>query len=184
MLFSNQETDVRRATKRGLSAVVLGMAVLSLGACASQSQNRYSYRDVGHATSVEFGTVMATRPVDIQGQNTGAGGLVGGAAGGLAMSNVGKGSGNVAAILGGALVGAVAGAVAEQAISDRTGIEYVVTLATGRTITIVQEQGTNEPIFGPGQRVMVQTNGTYQRVLSADHLPTETNRPKGIKVVD
>ncbi|WP_449226560.1 hypothetical protein [Azospirillum argentinense] len=169
---------------RGLAAVVLAVAAVSLGACASQSQNRYSHRDVGQATSVEFGTVMAGRPVDIQGQNTGVGGLVGGAAGGLALSNVGKGSGNVAAILGGALVGAVAGAVTEQAIADRTGIEYVVTLATGRTITIVQEQAANEPVFAPGQRVMVQTNGTYQRVLSADHLPTETNRPKGIKVVN
>ncbi len=184
MSFLNQETKHRQSMKCGLAAAILGVAALSLGACASQSQNRYSYRDVGQATSVEFGTVMATRPVDITGQNTGAGGLVGGAAGGLAMSNVGKGSGNVAAILGGALVGAVAGAVAEQAISDRTGIEYVVTLATGRTITIVQEQAANEPVFGPGQRVMVQTNGTYQRVLSADHLPTETSRPKGIKVVD
>ncbi|TWA69540.1 outer membrane lipoprotein SlyB [Azospirillum baldaniorum] len=179
-----QETKHRRSMKRGLAAAMLGLTVLSLGACAGQSQNRYSYRDVGQATSVEVGTVMATRPVDIQGQNTGVGGLVGGAAGGLALSNVGKGSGNVAAILGGAVVGAVAGAVAEQAISDRTGIEYVVTLATGRTITIVQEQGADEPVFGPGQRVMVQTNGTYQRVLSADHLPTETSRPEGIKVVN
>ena len=184
MSFPVQETNFRRSMKRGMAVAILGTMTLSLGACASQSQNRYSYRDVGQATSVEFGTVMATRPVDIQGQNTGAGGVVGATAGGLAMSNVGQGSGNLAAILGGALVGAVAGAVAEQAISDRTGIEYVVTLANGRTITIVQEQAANEPVFAPGHRVMVQTNGTYQRVLSADHLPTETSRPKGIKVVD
>ena len=184
MSVSDQETSLRQSVKRRMAAALLAIAALSLGACATQSQNRYSHRDVGRATSVEFGTVMATRPVDIQGQNTGAGGLVGAAAGGLAMSNVGKGSGNLAAILGGALVGAVAGAAVEQAVSDRTGIEYVVTLANGRTITIVQEQAVAEPIFGPGQRVMIQTNGTYQRVLSADHLPTETSRPKGIKVVD
>ena len=176
MSVSDQETSLRQSVKRRMAVALLAMAALSLGACATQSQNRYSHRDVGRATSVEFGTVMATRPVDIQGQNTGAGGL--------AMSNVGKGSGNLAAILGGALVGAVAGAAVEQAVSDRTGIEYVVTLANGRTITIVQEQAVAEPIFGPGQRVMIQTNGTYQRVLSADHLPTETSRPKGIKVVD
>ena len=157
---------------------------MALGACATQGQNRYSYQDVGRATVVEFGTVLASRPVDIRGQNTGAGGLVGATAGGLAMSNVGRGSGNVAAIVGGALVGAAAGALAEQAMADRVGIEYVVTLANGKTITIVQEQGQGEQVFGPGQRVMVQSSGTYQRVLSADHLPTAVNRPKDIKVVD
>ncbi len=158
--------------------------MLSLGACATQGQSRYGYRDVGQTTSVAFGTVLASRPVDIRGQNTGAGGVIGAGAGGLAMSNVGRGTGNVAAIFGGAVVGGLAGAAAEQAISDRTGIEYVVTLASGQTITIAQDQAPGDPVFGPGQRVMVQTSGSYQRVLSASHLPTEVSRPKDIKVVD
>lgn len=164
--------------------VVLLAAAAALSGCATQGQNRYSYQDVGRATAVEFGTIIASRPVDIKGQNTGVGGAVGAAAGGLALSNVGRGSGNLAAILGGALVGAAAGAIAEQAMSDRVGIEYVVTLANGKTITIVQEQAQGDKVFGPGERVMVQTSGTYQRVLPAEHLPTAVNRPKDIKVVD
>ncbi|WP_451983460.1 hypothetical protein [Azospirillum endophyticum] len=156
----------------------------SLAGCATQGQSRYSFQDVGRASAVEFGTVVASRPVDIRGQNTGVGGVVGGTAGGLAMSNVGRGTGNVAAILGGVLVGAAVGAIAEQAASDRVGIEYTITLANGKTITIVQEQAAGDRVFNPADRVMVQASGTYQRVLSADHLPNQIARPQGIKVVD
>ncbi|MCM8736424.1 hypothetical protein M5E06_20055 [Azospirillum sp. A1-3] len=156
----------------------------SLAGCATQGQSRYSFQDVGRASVVEFGTVVASRQVDIRGQNTGVGGVVGGTAGGLAMSNVGQGSGNVAAILGGVLVGAAIGAMAEQAASDRIGIEYTITLANGKTITIVQEQAAGDRVFNPSERVMVQANGTYQRVLPADHLPNQIARPQGIKVVD
>lgn len=155
-----------------------------LTGCATQGQSRYSFQDVGRASVVEFGTVVASRQVDIRGQNTGVGGVVGGTAGGLAMSNVGRGSGNVAAILGGLLVGAAVGAMAEQAASDRVGIEYTITLANGKTITLVQEQAAGDRVFSPSERVMVQANGTYQRVLPADHLPNQIARPQGIKVVD
>lgn len=163
-----------------VSACLLG----SLAGCATQGQNRYSFQEVGQAAVVEFGTVIAARQVDIRGQNTGVGGAVGGAAGGLAMSNVGRGSGNVAAILGGVVVGAVVGAMAEQAASDRVGIEYTITLANGKTITLVQEQAAGDRVFNPSDRVMVQANGAYQRVLSADHLPNTIARPQGVKVVD
>jgi len=165
-------------------AAILVVLAATLSGCATQGQSRYSYQDVGRASVVEFGTVLASRPIDIRGQNTGAGGLVGATAGGLAMSNVGRGTGNAAAIIGGAVVGAMVGAAAEQAMSDRVGIEYVITLANGKTITIVQEQAQGDRVFIPGERVMVQASGTYQRVLSAGHLPTEVNRPRDIKIVN
>ncbi|MFP5513018.1 MAG: hypothetical protein ACLGJC_08050 [Alphaproteobacteria bacterium] len=167
-----------------ISAATSICLAASLTGCATQGQSRYSFQDVGRASAVEFGTVVASRQVDIRGQNTGVGGVVGGTAGGLAMSNVGQGSGNVAAILGGVLVGAAIGAMAEQAASDRVGIEYTITLANGKTITIVQEQAAGDRVFNPSERVMVQANGTYQRVLPADHLPNQIARPQGIKVVD
>jgi outer membrane lipoprotein SlyB len=155
-----------------------------MSGCASPGQSRYAVRDVGRASIVEFGTVVGARQVDIKGQNTGAGAIAGGAAGGIAMSGVGNSSGNAAAILGGVVAGAVVGAIVEQSLSDRTGIEYTITLANGKTITLAQEQQQGDRVFIPGDRVMVQANGTYQRVLAADHLPTEIARPKAIKVVD
>lgn len=173
------------ARVRGLTlagAVVL--LAVGLTGCQNPGQSRYSYYDVGRSRTVEFGTVVAVRQVEITGRNTGAGGLVGGAAGGIAGSTIGRGSGNAAAILGGVVIGLAAGALAEQALVDRTGLEYTVTLANGKTLTIVQEQDKNDRVFAPGERVMVQASGAYQRVLAADHLPTEIARPKGIEVKD
>lgn len=175
-------TGRKPGMRSAVCALLVGAALIS--GCATQGQNRYSHQDVGRTTSVEFGTVLATRQVEIQGRNTGVGGALGATAGGLAMSNVGAGTGNIAAIIGGAVVGAAAGALAEQAMSDRMGFEYVVTLANGKTITIVQEQGRNERVFGPGDAVMVQASGTYQRVLSAEHLPSTINRPKTVKIAE
>jgi outer membrane lipoprotein SlyB len=175
----------RLGTKRiwqTTAAVVIGAGVLC--GCETQGQNRYSYADVGRASLVEFGTIITSRQVDIKGQNTGTGAVIGGTAGGLAMSGVGSGNGNAAAVLGGVLVGAVAGAIAEQSMADRIGVEYTITLANGKTITLVQEQQKGDHMFASGERVMVQANGTYQRVLPADNLPTEIARPKEIKVKD
>lgn len=162
---------------------VLALAGMLAG-CSTQGQSRYAERDIGRSSVVEFGTVIQARKVDIQGETTGLGGMAGAAAGGIALSGVGQGSGNAAAILGGVLVGALLGSMAEQSMSDRVGIEYIVTLANGTTVTIVQDQPPEDRVFQAGNRVMVQTSGSYRRVLPADHLPTQVNRPAGITVVD
>ena len=39
-------------------------------------------------------------------------------------------------------------------------------------------------LLAPGERVMVQNSGGYQRVLPASGLPTAVKRPQGIKVID
>lgn len=164
-------------------AIVLMASLLASG-CTQNGQNRYNYDEVGKTTVVKFGTVVATRTVDITGKNTGAGALVGGAAGGIAGNQIGHGGGNAVATLAGVVVGAVAGAVAEQAIADRTGLEYTIVLENGKTITIVQEQNKDDRVFAAGDRVMVQASGAYQRVLPTDNIPTEVNRPQGITVKD
>ncbi|CAK0771611.1 outer membrane lipoprotein SlyB [uncultured Gammaproteobacteria bacterium] len=166
------------------AAVLLLVAGLGLSGCVSSSQNRYTSRDVGHSATVDFGTVISTRQVEIEAQRTGIGSMAGGAAGGLAGSAIGAGGGNLAAIVGGIVIGAIVGAVAEQAIADHTGIEYIITLANGQTMTIVQETARDERVFNPGERVMVQDGGSYQRVLSAQQLPTEITRPRDIRVRD
>lgn len=167
------------------SALALaGVLALALAGCADPTQNRYNYKDVGQATSVEFGTVVAKRDVEIIGENTGAGGLLGAGAGTAAGAQFGRGTGNLAATLGGLAAGAVIGVLAEQAISDHSGIEYVVTLSNGKTVTIVQNKDEKDQPINPGDRVMVQVSGGYQRVLPANSLPEEIKRPKGIKVVD
>jgi len=158
--------------------------VIFLFGCEHPGQNRYGYQEVGTTQVVEFGTVVAIREVDITGKNTGLGAAAGAAGGGIAGSAIGQGTGNAGAILGGVLVGAVAGALAEQAMADRTGLEYTIVLENGKTVTVVQEHKKEDRVFKPGERVMVQASGLYQRVLPADNIPTEMARPKGIKLKD
>ena len=133
---------------------------------------------------MEFGTVIATREVGITGQNTGVGALAGAGVGAGGASYIGTGSGNAWALAGGAVAGAVVGTVAEQAAANRKGTEYIITKENGKTITLVQEINPEDPIFTKGTRVMVQSSGSYQRVLPADDMPTQIKRPQGIKVVD
>jgi outer membrane lipoprotein SlyB len=159
-------------------------SILLLTACETPSQNVYDYREAGRSVIVEFGTVVDVRPIKIKGQNTGVGAGAGAIAGGVAGANIGQGDGQIAGMAAGILVGAVAGAVAEQTIQDSEGREMTIVTEKGKTLTIAQYFKKNEPIIQKGERVMVQTSGSYQRVLPAEHLPAEVKRPKGIKVID
>ena len=163
--------------KKQLSALIVLAFLLS--ACVHNGQNDYNWSDVGRPTVVEFGKVVAIRTVHITGQNTGAG-AVGGGIAGAAIARNGDGKGALA----GLLIGAVAGAIAEQELANRMGTEYTIALRNRKVITVVQEIHDEDPIFRPGTRVIVQTNGQYQRVLSAEALPTKITRAKGIKQVD
>lgn len=171
--------------KRFLQITLGVVLAVGLAACAQRpSQNVYNYDEVGKSTAVSFGTVVSSRQVDITGQNTGAGALIGAGVGAGAGSYAGSGSGSIWTAAAGALVGAAVGAAAEQAAADRTGIEYIVVLESGVTMTVVQDIGKNDVVIPEGSRVIVQNSGGYQRVLPASNLPTEMARPQGIKLVD
>ncbi len=159
--------------------ITLIASTLVVSGCATQGQNRYDHTEVGHTSAVEFGTIVAVRQVDITGQNTGVGAVVGGTVGGGIL---GGARGGPVSVVGGILVGAVAGAIAEQAIANRLGLEYVILLRNGKPITIVQNQEPNDRVFQPGERVMVQASRSYQRVLPADNIPAQMDRPVGITV--
>lgn len=158
--------------------------MMILAACTTQSQNVYDFREAGQSVIVEFATVIDVKDIKIKGPNSGVGAGIGGGAGAIAGAQVGSGDGQIAGLFAGAVVGALAGAAAEQAIQNRKGVEITVVTESGDVMTVPQYFKEDEPIIQKGQRVMVQTSGSYQRVLPAEHLPTEVKRPKGIKVVD
>ena len=165
-----------------ITSACLVLALLS--GCTHPGQNRYDYQDVGQASTVQFGTVVSEHSVEITGQNTGVGATAGALGGALGGSYIGSGGGSLAGMLAGAVIAGVAGHMAEQAISDHSGIEYVITTEKGETVTLVQNYVQGDPSIKVGQRVMVQTSGSYQRVLPADNLPTSIKRPKKIRVTD
>lgn len=165
--------------------IILLTCVAFLSACnRTPGQNRYNYNEVGQSVIVEFATIVGVKQVDITGHNSGGGALVGAGVGAGAGSYAGDGSGQVWATLAGALVGAAAGAATEQALKDQKGYEYIVVTEHKQTKTIVQYQNEGDVVFKQGDRVIVQTKGTYQRVLPTDQLPDTIQRPKGINIVD
>jgi outer membrane lipoprotein SlyB len=178
-------------------ALVIMMALLTLTGCVERAnENRYDQGDVGVSHSVEFGTIINAREVDITGKNSGTGTLVGAAAGAGAGSYVGSGSGSLWAALAGGLAGAAVGTVAEQDMQDHKGYEYVVQMQSGEVKTIVQEKETeNAPPMKDGQHAMLQycdagdksrrcsEGGHYQRLIPIKKLPPYvSNHRKAIKV--
>lgn len=123
---------------------------------------------------------MAHRPVSIEGQNTGVGAIAGGLGGAIGGSYIGNGGGSLGAALAGALIAGIAGQMAEQAVSDYDGIEYTITLTNSETITVTQTKEEANSRIKDGDTVMIQSSGTYMRVLPAEHLPKKVKKAKKI----
>lgn len=163
--------------------------LLLLCSCVQPGQSQYGYQDVGHATVVVYGVISDYREVAITGQNTGAGATAGAAAGAIAGSAIGQGRGSLLGIVGGAVIAGIAGHMAEQALQDRRGIEYTIDLDSGTTITIVQNVKKEDKPLQAGERCMVQTTGSYQRVLPShkplpQHETLKHKTPRGTQSED
>jgi outer membrane lipoprotein SlyB len=163
--------------------LLLLIPILLIG-CDYATQTRYGYSEVGQVQVVQFGTVIAIRDIEIMGESSVGGAIAGGAAGAAAGGNIGGGTGTAVAVVAGAVVGATAGAALERAIRKRGGVEYTVVLENGKTITVAQNVSEKDVIHKNNDRVIVQINGQYQRVLPANSLPEEIKKPKGIKFID
>lgn len=85
-----------------------------------------------------------------------------------------------AALLGG-VIGAGAGYLVEQQFGNREGIEYVVHMDDGRTVTLVQNRRDGEQPLDNGTPVLVQVGSKYSRVIQA---PAGTPRRDGSGWVD
>lgn len=142
-----------------------------LFACSEPaSQNRYDAKDVGMNATVVFGTILSLRQVQVNKQDTGTGAIVGGAGGAVGGSLLGEGKGSILGALGGAIVGLFVGNEAEKELGKSTGIEYIIALDNGTNQSIVQNIAKDDKPLMVGERVMVQTQGTYRRVLPANTL--------------
>ena len=161
--------------------LLLITAMLVLSACDFEAQSRYKYYEVGQIQNAEFGTVIGVRDIDIIAESSSSGGIIGGVAGGVGGAYLAGGGGSLVTLVAGAVIGANAFAALEQAVRNRGGVEYIVVLRNGKTITVAQNVVPKDIIHNINDRVLVQINGEYHRVLPANKLPTEIERPKGIK---
>jgi hypothetical protein len=69
------------------------------------------------------------------------------------------------AVIGGVL-GAGAGYLAQRQMNNRDGIEYVLQMDDGRTVTLVQNRADDEAPLPDGTPVLVQVSGQYTRVIA------------------
>ena len=163
-----------------ISILLITIALL-LNGCNFAAQSRYKYSEVGQIQNAEFGTVIGVRDIDIIAESSLSGGIIGGVGGAVGGAYLGGGSGSLITLVAGAVIGASAFNALEQAVRNRGGVEYIVVLRNGKTITVAQNITKKDIIHNLNDRVLVQINGEYHRVLPANSLPTEIERPKGIK---
>ena len=130
------------------------LALIAFGCASSGSGDVYRRDQARRAHTVQWGTVEAVRNVKIEGTKSVVGPLTGAAAGGAVGSTIGSGSGKTVAIVTGAIVGGVAGAAAEEAITQKEGLEITVKLYESKSISVVQEADVD---FAIGDRVRVLT---------------------------
>ena len=121
-----------------LSTLIL-VAALGLGGCTPDiSGNEYDAGDANTITVAKTGVVISMRQVTVDSQS-GVGLIAGAIIGGVLGSTVGGGSTmNTVGAVGGAVGGGYLGSKAEQSIDKQQGMEYVIKLDNGDTISIVQ----------------------------------------------
>ncbi len=93
------------------------ISILALTSCAQMAKINTAITMLAKAWLLNLG-VVAVREVNITGENSGTGGLLGAGTGAGAASYIGGGTGNIWAMAAGAVVGGIAGLASEQALSD------------------------------------------------------------------
>lgn len=136
-----------------------------MAACSTTSPDVISRNDAQRLSTVVDATVLSTRPVVVDGTQSGIGGTAGAVVGGVAGSSVGGRREAVAVGVIGAVAGAVIGNVLERTATREDAVEIMLQLKNGERRAIVQAKGNEE--FAPGEAVILVTTGGKARVTRA-----------------
>lgn len=141
--------------------ILIAIAALMLGACASQSGSSYERSQTRGEQSVRLGVVESVRNVTIEGTKSGVGAVAGAAVGGIGGSSVGGGKGSTVGAVVGAVLGGLAGNAIEDSTTKQAGIEITVKLDNGQLTAITQAA---DEVFRPGERVRILSGSGVTRV--------------------
>lgn len=152
-------------------------AVAVLAACTTTSPDVVSRNDAQRLSTVVDAVVLSTRPVVVDGSQSGIGSAAGGVVGGVAGSSVGGRREALAVGIIGAVVGGVVGNVVERAATREEALEILVQLRNGDRRSVVQAKAAET--FAPGDAVILVTTGGKVRVTKAPAVPAApaTDRP-------
>jgi outer membrane lipoprotein SlyB len=133
--------------------VLLSVSVLLAACIQTETASTYSRQQMGRAASVQAGTIVSIRQVDVTGSNSGLGAGAGAAGGAVAGSYVGGDvRTNLLGAIGGAVVGGLAGSAAEGAATADKATEFLISLENGDRIAIVQQNDEN---LTAGEKVLL-----------------------------
>jgi outer membrane lipoprotein SlyB len=140
-------------------------AALVLSACSTTSPDVVQRGDAQRLSQVQDATVLSSRPVTVDGSQSGVGGVAGGVTGAIAGSSVGgRREGQVVGVLG-AVAGAVIGNAIERSATREDALEIIVQLRNGERRAIIQAMGAES--FNSGDPVVLVTTGGKTRVTRA-----------------
>jgi len=148
------------------SPLPLTLAALALlAACSTTNPDVVSRSEAQRLATVSDAVVLSTRPVVVEGTQSGLGGATGAVVGGVAGSSVGGSREAVAVGVIGAVVGGVIGNAAERMGTREEALEILVQLKNGERRAIVQAKGKED--FAAGDAVILVSSGGKVRVTKA-----------------
>ncbi|MEO3692694.1 glycine zipper 2TM domain-containing protein [Roseateles paludis] len=138
---------------------------LALSACATSNPDVIGRHEAQRMSQVLDATVLSSRPVVVEGNQSGVGAVAGGVVGAISGGSVGgRREGQVAGVLG-AVAGAVIGNAIERSTTRESAVEILLQLRNGERRSVVQAQGSEQ--FAPGEAVILVTTGGKTRVMRA-----------------
>lgn len=158
-----------RTVSRTFGALSVSSALL-LGGCVSDlGANDYERRSIGEISHADSGVVIGSRPIKIEGNNSGVGVAAGAGLGAVIGKEAGShGRNSAIGAVGGAILGGLLGAAVENSSSERAGYAYTVKLdRDGEIITITQG---GDVLIANGTPVWVEY-GERARVLPKQAQP-------------
>lgn len=141
------------------------VVVAALAGCTTTSPDVISRQDAQRMATVVDGVVLSTRPVVVDGTQSGVGAAAGGVVGGVAGSSVGGRRESIAVGVIGAVVGGVVGNAVERMSTREEAVEILVQLKNGERRSVVQAKAGET--LNPGDAVIIVSNGGKVRVTKA-----------------
>ncbi len=157
-------------------AAALGLALIAaLAGCSTSSPDVVSRSEAQRLSAVSDAVVLSTRPVVVDGSQSGIGATAGGVVGGIAGASVGGRRESAAVGVIGAVVGGVIGNATERMATREDAVEIIVQLKNGDRRAIVQAKASQ--IFEPGDAVLLVASQGKVRVLKAPPAPAAATSP-------
>ncbi len=157
------------------AAVAALVAALVLAGCSTSSPDVVSRSEAQRLATISDAVVLSTRPVVVDGSQSGIGAAAGGVVGGIAGASVGGRREAAAVGVLGAVVGGVIGNVTERMATREEAVEIIVQLKNGDRRAIVQAQASER--FEPGDAVLLVASQGKVRVMKAPPVATQAAAP-------